>query len=626
MMFDTALAMIAILATWIALFSVLAGLGLLATPCLEARRSRSSDARSLDPSIFDMRSAQPPLPEVFWLGFCAELIVLQLWHLVLPVNGAALAAVSVLGLIGLLYHRRLLWPLLTASWPAGRWPGLLLLLLICWTANRALGAADAFDDGLYHLAVVKWFSAYPIVPGLANLHIRYGFNNPSMLHLAALNVGPWTGRYTHVGNGLLVAVLFWQAIGGASRTGRVDSLRSAMRVYWLVLLIPGVVFAMNKQISGAGTDLPMQAMTCTAAGVTLEWLLSPAATCPTSRPTLAGVLWIAVACLKLSGAPLAVMGFALVVFVWIWRDRPSRPYVLTTCVRLALIGGVLIAPWMLRGIILSGYPLLPSAAMAVPVSWTVPIAEVRAQATDIAQSGHRVTFVHDVLTLMPARWVPAAVVDLVNIDEKGATSVTRGLAWFAALVITDPIDVVLPLGVALISLLLMAVFARRPPPRYRVIGLSVTLPLVSVVALVYWIDTAPDPRFGMATAWILCASAAALLFHAHPALRTRQAIRAFKASLALAVAGVIVHRAIVLTVLFGQSPRDVLPVVFSGSDHGFYPTPVSSLKTVLTDSGLAIAVPVSDGRVYSGPLMATPTPDAALRLRRPPDVSHGFRK
>ena len=42
---------------------------------------------------------------------------------------------------------------------------------------------------------------------------------------------------------------------------------------------------------------------------------------------------------------------------------------------MSLLAAVLLATWMGRGILLSGYPLFPSTALAMPVPWRMPTKE-----------------------------------------------------------------------------------------------------------------------------------------------------------------------------------------------------------------------------------------------------------
>lgn len=51
--------------------------------------------------------------------------------------------------------------------------------------NISLGPATNYDSGLYHIQAIKWIHEYAAVPGLANLHGRFGFN-PNIFTLFSL--------------------------------------------------------------------------------------------------------------------------------------------------------------------------------------------------------------------------------------------------------------------------------------------------------------------------------------------------------------------------------------------------------------------------------------------------------
>jgi hypothetical protein len=62
------------------------------------------------------------------------------------------------------------------------------------------------DDYNYEFQAVRWFFDYPLVPGLANLHGRLGFNNSHHLLAALLSRGRWAGHVNHLVNGFVVAL------------------------------------------------------------------------------------------------------------------------------------------------------------------------------------------------------------------------------------------------------------------------------------------------------------------------------------------------------------------------------------------------------------------------------------
>lgn len=49
----------------------------------------------------------------------------------------------------------------------------------------SLNPPFAYDSGLYHIQSIKWIQEYSVVPGLANLHGRFGFN-PNIFTIFAL--------------------------------------------------------------------------------------------------------------------------------------------------------------------------------------------------------------------------------------------------------------------------------------------------------------------------------------------------------------------------------------------------------------------------------------------------------
>ena len=49
------------------------------------------------------------------------------------------------------------------------------ILLALYLANLTLAPVGNDDSPLYHLGLVRYFSESPIIPGLANIHSRFGF-------------------------------------------------------------------------------------------------------------------------------------------------------------------------------------------------------------------------------------------------------------------------------------------------------------------------------------------------------------------------------------------------------------------------------------------------------------------
>jgi hypothetical protein len=66
-----------------------------------------------------------------------------------------------------------------ANWPRKTWLGTALFVGLCVVAGLALSQSVMlnYDAGLYHLPFIRWIAEAGSVPGLANLHSRFGFNS-----------------------------------------------------------------------------------------------------------------------------------------------------------------------------------------------------------------------------------------------------------------------------------------------------------------------------------------------------------------------------------------------------------------------------------------------------------------
>lgn len=53
----------------------------------------------------------------------------------------------------------------------------MLFVLVCAATYASAGVVRMGDTGLYHAHCVKWLVEYGLVPGLANLHYRLGYNS-----------------------------------------------------------------------------------------------------------------------------------------------------------------------------------------------------------------------------------------------------------------------------------------------------------------------------------------------------------------------------------------------------------------------------------------------------------------
>ncbi|MFZ4575382.1 MAG: LIC_10190 family membrane protein, partial [Phycisphaerales bacterium] len=302
-------AMLLILATWAVVAPSLIGIGLLVR--------RASGARSLDATQLSM---------CFWVGAAVATMLLQVWHVALPVDGRATGMLCAFGALGLALHAG---PLLGVFRAAVRRPVALSLCIVgcLWLANRAAGPCDHPDSGLYQLQAVRWASEFPIVPGLANLNNNLGFNNSGALLAATMDVGFWYGRAAHLFNPALLAALLVQAVIEISRALRAQSgTELGLHLLGAAFLTPVVDLAISPHASSFTTDLGTSGMLFVAGAHALSALVRPKTEPAEARFDLLAIALLASCAVtwKLSAAGLSLCLFLLAAAAW-WRGaHPGR--------------------------------------------------------------------------------------------------------------------------------------------------------------------------------------------------------------------------------------------------------------------------------------------------------------
>jgi hypothetical protein len=355
--------------------------------------------------------------------------------------------------------------------------------------------------------------------------------------------------------------------------------------------MPIVDLATQPFFSSPATDVPVITLTLVAALGTLALL---DARCDKDNPSLLFLSLCAVCaaavCVKVSALAFCACAGVLGASAFVRAAHvPMRERLRIT--RLGVVLGVLLlGPWMVRGVILSGYPFYPSTIAAAPVEWRAP--EETANAVRV-------------VTRDWARWADRPPTNASSFEWLNTWLEIRVLPpWYRWQALT-------PALLASAALLALLFRALRAPEDLRRTGPAVALLLPTMAALLFWWYAAPDPRFGAPVIWLFAAligAIAAMAWRLDRGLCRRSAV----------LIGCLLYGLLPVTVGSGRLWRPL------GGELGLHAPPAAELREFTTASGLTIWTPVSGDQCWDAPLPCSPYPDARLRLRRAPHLSAGF--
>jgi hypothetical protein len=546
-----------VLGAWCAVGLVLIGWGALVRWALGARAESADDWLTS-----------------FWIGWCALVLALQVWHLAMPVGQPARIACAAIGAIGLVVGvaQGMRWPARAIR----HVPALVGVAVVAvWVSNHALAGARHGDSGAYFLPTVHWYVTHRIVPGLGNLHGHFALNQSYFLYVAALEAGPFAGGSFHLANGMLILML---AVRMVLATERLLRLRRAARLddLYYALMAPGTLaLVVSIFCTSPSPDVAIFALGTVCSGE-LIGLLADDPVRRVGRLRIIVLLAITGVTVKLSLLGFAAALLVVAAGVWWVRDRPPAGRLVRELGVATLIGLAAFGPWIARNIIMSGFPLFPSAAIVLPVEWRVQ--------TDVEG------------------WLRNSV------HPAGAFAMFTQPRWFLQMLVRqewNAPDVVGPLAVACAGLmigLLRRVFRRGAGT------LSLAAMLPALASLLFCLMLSPVPRYAGATMWMLCATG--VLVAVGDRLSAARALLRPVTILAAVAATVLVLRA-------GMNPLWM-------ALHDFEHMGLTRYEARRLESGLVVNVPTVSDACWLAPLPCTGYPNPALRLRREGDLASGF--
>lgn len=335
------------------------------------------------------------------------------------------------------------------------------------------------DTGIYHAQAIRWIESFRAVPGLGNLHTRFAFNSSwlvlnALFSMSFLNIQSFHSLPAAIS---LVAVIDF-SIGAIDWIRKGPTIANILRT----ILLPIFFFVLGSQISSPGTDLPV---------ILFLWLIVPAWLENThedsslSLPNSILLFFCAVSMVTIKMSALPVLLFCAFT---LYKYR--RPHSLA--LKFAALGLVILLPWILRNIILSGYLVYPLPAIDLfMVDWKIPI--------EIARS--------EVLSILA--WARDPGIDMEEVLAKPLGAWLK--LWFIEKTTNQKIIMVFA---TLSSLFLSFTIAFRDRLIFK--KTIHNMPIISafgvpILGAIYWLLTAPDIRFGYGYLFTIIGLAVAIM-------------------------------------------------------------------------------------------------------------------
>jgi hypothetical protein len=531
----------------------------------------------------------------FWFGFVMLIGILQVFSLFLPIHRAAFIFVSLLAAIFALINYKIV--VNKISWLT-RWSltlrGFLsllavfvILLLVSYSANREVQHADTF---IYHFNGVKWAKEYPVVPGLANLHGRLGFNSSFFLFAALTDISIYADQSAHVALSFLMVACLVHWFFIISNT----SEPMAKRIFCMVTFTYLVFHTVQQiDITSLSTDYPMAVMTLVFCVVLIDKI--------DQKAILLLPISAAVFSFKLSG--MLTITFALLVwlgYIFMLVQSRREKAVAATDKKVLRLSFVLLCfvagGFIVRNIFVSGWLIYPFPIGNLHLPWSVPKPYVLDMMAWIKS-----------YPKLPGGASPAEISQgqfLFWLPE-----------WFNQFRTTFEYNL---LCVAVV-VIFWAVFQVRSFGKFIYARLSILMLLLfSAVSVLFWFISAPEVRFGSVYFFMLFAAAIVLLFEGSPYKK---------------ILKVLIYVAFIYPLIDNRTPGFYTPI--GPKLFTFAYTPPRKLVKVVgsppgEDPPLYIYMPAEGDACGNSPIPCTPYAGGYLhnhrpiRQRVPGDISKGF--
>ena len=333
----------------------------------------------------------------------------------------------------------------------------LILLLVSWITVLLMSAGPTMMDDTesYHIQSIKWIQEYGSIPGLVNLHERFGFNSSWFSSVALFSFSSkTTGGYTVLNSVLSMWLCYW-FISKHNHFRKENNFQAAFAILIIFIasmavwpLIRGNAATTNYDFITSAIVLILFTESFFSENIShsIEWIIWP----------------VYLFTVRIINFPiLALSLFAFIIFI---KQKNFKAAFLPIACCLLLI-----VPLVIRNIIIAGYPFYPATYFDLTnVDWK-PDPQLTERLIEYIKYYNRVSTTYleiDQTKALGASWIPA---------------------WFKYLFLFDKILVLAGLTGILFSSVNLFI-QKRNYNRSIIMGLLIAW-------LICWFAVSPDPRF-----------------------------------------------------------------------------------------------------------------------------------
>jgi len=451
-----------------------------------------------------------------------------------------------------------------------------------------------FDTGLYHAQAVKWINEYGTVPGLGNLHHRLAFNSSWFYFSAFFDILAFDGKTAHVVN--IIPILLGLIICLSGFNNLVKGTLSFANILKCSLALP---FCLDHDlmlifIPTLSPDLVVAVLILHALILVLQYLEHNEIgdSSHLSRKHEAFLLIFCVSfflpTIKLSSLPVVLFP----LFVFAKSKKRTSKMLFFSC----LTGAIILLPFLLNNIILSGYLLYPFPQLDLfALDWKIPYASA-----DVVRKQIKYWAIHPT-----PRWTDMSI---------GALTTLEWMRFWYAREGNNPLLTWLIRSSAAAVVFFIICFVRKCR-----IGLNVwALQSILILANMYWFFSAPAYRFGKGWIWaFILFSCGSLVYLVLKSVRPQfvgSLARVMLVLFCISFINLMLLRWDTLEVLLGKHSQALCTVS---------PLPKVQTKAIKIHEGLVVNVPPKEV-AWNTDLPSSPDAKPYLQMRGS-SLKKGFR-